>query len=311
MGTCALALLFVSGGALLVAARVNAATWAETGDAGELPATAQVTTGCGSLTSITGTKEASGSDLFQISVTDAAAFSASTAGMATNVDSQLFLFDASGVGVYGNDDVSGSNTRSTLPATRPPGPTSAGTYLLAISQYNRDPQSTGGLIFPDTPFTSVVGPTGPGAASPLSSWLANGGNAGTTSFAYTITLTGAEFVASNCTPTQTATATVTNTPTNTPTVTKTSTNTATVTSTPTSTPTVTKTSTNTATVTNTPTSTPTVTNTPTNTPTNTATVTNTPTNTATVTSTPTHTATVTNTPTNTATVTNKIGRAHV
>ncbi|MBI3782567.1 MAG: hypothetical protein HY270_04115, partial [Deltaproteobacteria bacterium] len=329
MSAQVLALLFVWGGALLVASRVNAATWAETGDAGDLLASAQATMGCGSLTSIAGTKEASGADLFQISITDPAAFSASTAGMATNSDTQLFLFDTTGLGIYANDDISSSNNRSTLPTTRPPGPTVAGTYYLAISQYNRDPASTGSqLIFPDTPFISVVGPTGAGGASPLSAWVANGGSAGTSSFTYTIDLTGAAFAVSNCatatpsssatptltnnptvtdsptqTPTVTATPTSTSTPTQTPTITQTPTQTPTntPTTTPTNSPTQTPTVTPTSTFTNTPTQTPTITQTPTQTPTSTPTTT--PTNSPTQTPTVTSTSTFTNTPTQTPTIT--------
>ena len=40
---------------LCLAPAAHAATWAESGDAGDLPAAAQITTGCGSLDTISGT----------------------------------------------------------------------------------------------------------------------------------------------------------------------------------------------------------------------------------------------------------------
>ena len=69
-------------------------------------------------------------------------------------------------------------------------------YDLLITGYGRGPASTGGLIFPDyTDFlnadpNAVDGPTGPGGASPLSKYLGNSNEGG----AYSIALTGAQFV---------------------------------------------------------------------------------------------------------------------
>ncbi len=82
------------------------------------------------------------------------------------VDSQLFLFNSAGVGVRANDDAIG--LRSRLPVGSVAGP--AGLYYLAISDYDNDPVSATGAIFPDTPFTTVHGPTGPGGASPITAW---------------------------------------------------------------------------------------------------------------------------------------------
>jgi hypothetical protein len=128
--------------------------------------------------------------MYLIFISTPAAFSATTVGTAgTLVDTQLFLFNAAGLGVYGNDDdPSGTTTRSTLPAGHALSPTTPGLYYLAISSFNRDPTSAGGLIFPSTPFTAVVGPTGPGGGSAVTGWTGTGGT-GT----YTINLTGANF----------------------------------------------------------------------------------------------------------------------
>jgi len=106
-------------------------------------------------------------------------------------NSQLFLFDAAGFGVYGRDDDTGT-FRTTLPAANALGPQIAGDYFLVITGFNRDPISAGGLIFPSSPNATLFGPTGPGGALSVSGYngleaaLASRGN-------YTINLTGAEF----------------------------------------------------------------------------------------------------------------------
>ena len=92
----------------------------------------------------------------------------------TALDTQLFLFDADGYGVYANDDwvTRGSN----LPANHRFSPRTGGEYFLAISQYNRDPQSSQGEIFQDS-FSRTAFPDGVlfangfGASETLSSWM--------------------------------------------------------------------------------------------------------------------------------------------
>src|SRR5439155_16491890 len=76
-----------------------AATWNESGDAGNLPFNAQNTAGVGPLTSITGNIASLGDqDMYCIQITDPAQFSACflCAGIS---DPDLFLFRPSGVGV--------------------------------------------------------------------------------------------------------------------------------------------------------------------------------------------------------------------
>jgi hypothetical protein len=163
--------------------------WNEDGDAGDLLGTAQSVSGGGALTAINGAIAASDADLYLISVLGGGVFSATTVGtVGTLSDTQLYLFDAGGMGVEGNDDFSGSIVRSALPAGGL-SPATAGLYYLAISTYNRDPVSGGLRIFPDT-FPGVYGPTGPGGGSPLSGWVNTTSAAGT----YRIELTGATFV---------------------------------------------------------------------------------------------------------------------
>ena len=66
----------------------------------------------------------------------------------------------------------------------------AGDYFLALTTFNVDPVSPGGLfIFPNAPFQNVFGPTGPGGGAPISGWA----NPGFTPGTYTINLTGAAF----------------------------------------------------------------------------------------------------------------------
>lgn len=175
-----------------------AAGFAEIGDAGNLPATAQQPAGAGSLDSIAGTLTGPpDQDLFRVCLTGGETFSASTVGTPGTVsDTQLFLFDRNGIGVLANDDEPGGvSLRSRLPLGA--GPAAGGVYYLGITAFNDDPASNvpasgDGLIFPSFPFRDVHGPTGPGGGSPLSSWTGSSGSAGT----YTIELTGTVF----CTP---------------------------------------------------------------------------------------------------------------
>jgi Ca2+-binding RTX toxin-like protein len=159
----------------------------EAGDAGDLPGTAQITLGVGPLTSITGTIASStDADMYLIFVSNPGTFSATTVGTpGTLTDTQLFLFDSSGHGVIANDDCPGDGLRSCLPG----GPGVTGLYYLAISSFDRDPVSAFGQIFPDSPFTGIFGPSGPGGCCSISGWNSSGGT-GT----YQINITGASLI---------------------------------------------------------------------------------------------------------------------
>ena len=185
----------------------SAATFTEMGDAGQTLATAQLvnTQPPGTiLTAIFGTMESSGADIFKIYLTGGQTFSATTTtlfnpGNPTVFDSQLFLFNSSGIGVYANDDDNTNGPpQSTLPASLSFTPSSAGVYYLAISGSGFLPLSAGGFIFPvsggllNQPASApwVVGPTGPGGASALTGWSSTSSETG----AYEIDLTGAQFL---------------------------------------------------------------------------------------------------------------------
>jgi hypothetical protein len=190
-------LVILSSMCLLLPCRVVSATpILEIGDAGGLPGTAQVAFGTGSLTSISGTLiPATDTDMFLIYLPGGTTFSATTAGGAS-FDTELFLFNSSGFGVYANDDTSGFAASSTLPAGHALTPNVAGLYYLAITQCCVEPgNAAGGIFNASSNHNAVVGPVGPGGAGAITLYSgapdqAPGGGA------YTIFLTGAEFVPS-------------------------------------------------------------------------------------------------------------------
>ncbi len=161
------------------------------GNAGDLPATAQVPTGTGELSLITGTLDGfSDVDMFAVCLLEPQLFSAMTV-TSDDADPMLFLFDEDGYGIYFNDDIQEGpdwNLDAKLPAGHDLGPSEAGRYYLAISSYSLHAHSESGLIFPVSPFSEVHGPTGPGGEDPVTGWSGLGEtNVG----AYQITLTGA------------------------------------------------------------------------------------------------------------------------
>ncbi len=153
------------------------------GDAGDLPETAQNTSG-DNIPAIRGSLDANDVDLYAIYIADPFSFSASTVGT-TAFDTQLWLFDANGNGVVHNDDAPEGGLQSRIDNSTfcIPGP---GLYYLAVSRYNRDPGGCdGGLIWNNTPFGAIRCPDGPEATSRVAGW------SGTTSAgSYVIQLTG-------------------------------------------------------------------------------------------------------------------------
>ena len=140
--------------------------WKESGEAGNLPSSAQMTIGNGSLTDVVGSlTNASDQDMFLIRITDPLAFSATTSNAQTTVvDTQLFLFGAGGLLVAQNDNdpLQAVTTSRVTPGSVPGSPD---LYLLAVSSFNSDP-----------------------VGSPISGWLPGGGSG-----QYRIALTGASF----------------------------------------------------------------------------------------------------------------------
>jgi hypothetical protein len=166
------------------------------GDAGDLPATAQLVTlpdqtPCQSPVSrIRGDNDADDVDMYVICITDPANFVASTVGT-TGWDTQLWLFRCDGTGVVHNDDAVGTTVLQSRIDNSTNCIQQGGIYLLAISRYNRDAvDSQGQRLWNDSPFRSLRCPDGPGAANPVAGWT------GTTSAGgrYVISLQGAYFV---------------------------------------------------------------------------------------------------------------------
>jgi hypothetical protein len=148
----------------------------ESGDAGDLPSTAQ-DLGSGAVTSILGSFPGGGDvDVYRVCLTDGASFSATTSSVGPPpLDTQLFLLDANGFGVYSNDDAAIGERNSRLPSNHRFSPTAPGVYFIALSSFNNDPQSDAGEIFPDLFSTSlypdmVVDAAGVGADEPIVGW---------------------------------------------------------------------------------------------------------------------------------------------
>jgi hypothetical protein len=154
--------------------------WSET-DAGSTLGTAEVVTvdPGDTLVRIEGTidPQSDGADVFEIVINDPANFTAFTTGgdaidSDLEFDAFLALFDESGFGVYANDDRVFDDGNAGLPSGDVLSPTTPGVYYIAIYDDNYaalSELSVDGPIFPDSvsPFTAILGPTGPGGANPL------------------------------------------------------------------------------------------------------------------------------------------------
>jgi hypothetical protein len=146
-------------------------------NAGALPASAEDL----SLlfpTEITGTLDfPNGVSMFKIELS-APVFSAITVLPPAHgvPDTELFLFDSTGVGVYMNDEMTFSNTQSCLPslAGNPcpsvrngVGPASDGVYYLAITRSANLPVGAHGELFAPLLSTDVAGPV---LNDPITGW---------------------------------------------------------------------------------------------------------------------------------------------
>ena len=145
-----------AGGSLATAARVN------TRPDGSL------------LDQINGTL-GSRADLYRVYL-DGTTFLATTETVIGNYpDTQLYLFDSNGVGLFANDNTPRNDLRydrnsngSTIRLD--PGILNPGVYYLGVSAYNWDPQdSNGNYLFPDTPRRSLFGSNSTSGAA-LGGW---------------------------------------------------------------------------------------------------------------------------------------------
>jgi len=142
----------------------HAQIWAESGDAGPLPATAQSTVGAGPLLEIDGNLAAPDDvDMYCIQVTDVAGFFAHL-GCVVQTGPNLWLFDASGKGVAMSSLCQGGTkaiTGALLPGT--------GLYYLAVAYDAVYPQSGPNAIWLNS-YAAQHAPDGPGAATPVTAW---------------------------------------------------------------------------------------------------------------------------------------------
>jgi hypothetical protein len=146
----------------------RAQEWSEAGDAGDLPATAQIPTGNGPLTAIAGMLLAGGdADLFLIHISNPAVFAATTCG-GGGVDTQLWLFAADGDGITFDDDTADCGVASAITQDHVP---AAGLYYLACSAYDWDAlDAQGREIWLDAPYDQERPPDGPGGPGPVAGW---------------------------------------------------------------------------------------------------------------------------------------------
>lgn len=176
--------LFHLAAATMATALVLPAQWAEAGDAGDMPRTAQIPNNpISPFPSITGAfTNGADVDMYLIQITDIGTFQATTVG-GTTADTQLWLFHVDGRGVTSNDDSTG--LQSTITGAFVP---YAGLYYLAVSQFDVDPAAAGDFLWNDQPFAVERRPDGPRRGEAIGGWNGFGGPATT----YSIALTGCE-----------------------------------------------------------------------------------------------------------------------
>lgn len=162
------------------------------GGAGGQIKSANVTVGFGSLTEIIGTlgDVTAGSDLYEIYISDPSTFSATTTGNGSKpvVDPALYLFNASGAGLFGNDNISGTDFQAQIPV----GTTSsltAGLYYILIAPSGHLPEDKNG----NSIFGAITGQTEIFDGSGTLKEYGGTPSADDAGKGYTIQLTGAEF----------------------------------------------------------------------------------------------------------------------
>ncbi|XHX76724.1 MAG: DVUA0089 family protein [Stenomitos frigidus ULC029] len=195
----------------LSSGHAQAVTFSQVGDTGQTLDTAQdIPGGTLPLDAITGTLSGPNViNLFRIMLAGGQTFSATTINANTLIelpvdqqlgspttllpDPQLFLFDAAGRGIYGNDDSFGTAQASLTSGGF--SPTSPGTYFLAIASSGYSPVSAGGSIFGEADASGILAALGAGAASPLTGFTGEGTAGGDYQITFTgVTATSAEGV---------------------------------------------------------------------------------------------------------------------
>lgn len=157
---------------------------------GDMPGTAAVPQGTGTLSSVGDELVAGGNpQMYRIQICEPASFNATTIG-GTGVDTVLALFDANAVGIAYSDQAGGTDQSTITNAFTSSLP--VGDYYLAVFEWDTAAyDSLGQRIWEDEPWDVERAPDGPGATNPLASWAPSTFSTGGL---YTVTLTGACFV---------------------------------------------------------------------------------------------------------------------
>lgn len=173
-----------------ITGKVSAVSLTESVDAGEFLVNAGQTNSQPAGTPLTGINGNLGDgdniDLYQIFLPSGTFTASGSSGQNT----QLFLFNDSGLGVIGSDDPNFPDLNPNISTNI----STPGNYYLGISIAGFDPQSSGGPIF-NFIAADPTAPNGSGAGSPLSSW--SSGGLSPAQEGYTITVSGAQFVGGN------------------------------------------------------------------------------------------------------------------
>ncbi len=182
---CARGVLYAAGaGVCLLGLTSSAQAWIEVGDAGDgVGGNYQVIDNSqgATLTAIVGNTDGDGGDFvdsYLLTINDPITFTATTVGGA-GFDTMLYLFDVNGFGQVANDDVSGISVRSRLVGSSNDGTgitVGVGTYLLAVTGFQMDPEDILGQTIFDIPIgsaTEISGPDGSGGGSVLAQWEDN------------------------------------------------------------------------------------------------------------------------------------------
>ena len=161
------AFLVVCAGILLLALAhvpASAQAWNEVGDAGALPATAQVTVGAGALTTLAGNLDSpTDVDMYCVRVTDPAAFVACLQCLVIQ-GPNLWIFDSNGKGVAANTTCQAGCKNVTSGLVTLPG-----TYYVAVAYDQVYPYSGADVIW-NPAYVPQRPPDGPGAAGVVTSW---------------------------------------------------------------------------------------------------------------------------------------------
>lgn len=153
---------------LAIVPRAKAQVWTETGDAGQLVASAQSTLGTGPLTGINGILASpTDVDLYCVRLTGVppAGLPLVQLGCAVTNGPNVWLFDSNGKGVFTNMTCQGGEKAILAPSTS----LAPGIYYVAVSFSEVDPQAAAGPIWvPALPGQRA--PDGAGAAGTLNAW---------------------------------------------------------------------------------------------------------------------------------------------